>query len=234
MTWSYAAIVGLYLAGAALALRLHVPNQPIAARSTESALSNLKQAFAYVRAREVVLGLLLLAFLVNLSGFPLNNGLLPVYARDILDVGAVGLGQLLGAYSVGSMLGSVTIAALPRLRRPGVVMTLAGIGWHASILALALIAWFGPAMGVLALAGLAQSFTMVTMSMLLLSVTSPEIRGRVMGIALAGGLWAAARSAGVGISGGDPGGVAGAGGEWGGGDSVRGGDSGGDTRRVAV
>ena len=182
MSWSYAAIVGLYLAGAALALRLHVPNQPIAARSTESALSNLKQAFAYVRAREVVLGLLLLAFLVNLSGFPLNNGLLPVYARDILDVGAVGLGQLLGAYSVGSMLGSVTIAALPRLRRPGVVMTLAGIGWHASILALALIAWFGPAMGVLALAGLAQSFTMVTMSMLLLSVTSPEIRGRVMGL----------------------------------------------------
>ena len=37
-------------------------------------------------------------------------------------------------------------------------------------------------MGVLALAGLAQSFTMVTMSMLLLSVTSPEIRGRVMGL----------------------------------------------------
>ena len=167
MAWSYAAIVGMYLAGAALALRLRAPNQPTSVRSSESVLSNLGQALSYVRAREVVLGLLLLAFLVNLSGFPLNNGLLPVYARDVLDVGAVGLGQLLGAYSVGSMLGSVTIAALPRLRRPGVVMTLAGIGWHASILALA---------------GLAQSFTMVTMSMLLLSVTSPEIRGRVMGL----------------------------------------------------
>ena len=182
MAWSYAAIVGMYLAGAALALRLSVPNQPMAVRSSESVISNLRQAMSYVRTREVVLGLLLLAFLVNLSGFPLNNGLLPVYAKDVLAVGAVGLGQLLGAYSVGSMVGSVTIAALPRLRRPGVVMTLAGIGWHASILALALIAWFGPAMGVLALAGLAQSFTMVTMSMLLLSVTSSEIRGRVMGL----------------------------------------------------
>lgn len=182
MAWSYAAIVGMYMAGAVLALRLQVPNQPVSTRSSESVLSNLGQALSYVRTREVVLGLLLLAFLVNLSGFPLNNGLLPVYAKDVLDVGAVGLGQLLGAYSVGSMLGSVTIAALPRLRRPGVVMTLAGIGWHVSILALALVAWFGPAMGVLALAGLAQSFTMVTMSMLLLSVTSPEIRGRVMGL----------------------------------------------------
>ena len=182
MAWSYAAIVGMYLGGAALALRLRVPNQPTATRSSESVLSNLGQAFSYVRTREVVLGLLLLAFLVNLSGFPLNNGLLPVYARDVLNVGEVGLGQLLGAYSAGSMIGSVTIAALPRLRRPGVVMTLAGIGWHASILALALIAWFGPATGILALAGLAQSFTMVTMSMLLLSVTSPEIRGRVMGL----------------------------------------------------
>lgn len=182
MAWSYAAIVGMYFAGAALALRLRVPNQPTAARSSESVISNLRQALSYVRTREVVLGLLLLAFLVNLSGFPLNNGLLPVYAKDVLDVGAVGLGQLLGAYSVGSMVGSVTIAALPRLRRPGVVMTLAGIGWHAGILALALIVWFGPAMGFLALAGLAQSFTMVTMSMLLLSVTSSEIRGRVMGL----------------------------------------------------
>ncbi len=182
MAWSYAAIVGMYLGGAALALRLRVPNQPTATRSSESVLSNLGQAFSYVRTREVVLGLLLLAFLVNLTGFPLNNGLLPVYAKDVLEVGAEGLGQLLGAYSAGSMIGSVTIAALPRLRRPGVVMTLAGIGWHASILALALIAWFGPATGILALAGLAQSFTMVTMSMLLLSVTSPEIRGRVMGL----------------------------------------------------
>ncbi len=182
MAWSYVAIVGMYMAGAVLALRLQVPNQPISARSSESVLSNLGQALSYVRTREVVLGLLLLAFLVNLSGFPLNNGLLPVYAKDVLGVGAVGLGQLLGAYSVGSMLGSVTIAALPRLRRPGVVMTLTGIGWHGSILALALIAWFGPAMGVLALAGLTQSFTMVTMSMLLLRVTSPEIRGRVMGL----------------------------------------------------
>ncbi len=182
MVWSYVAIVALYLSGVGLAFRLQVPGQPTSARSSESVISNLRQAMSYVRTCEVVLGLLLLAFLVNLSGFPLNNGLLPVYAKDVLGVGAVGLGQLLGAYSVGSMVGSVTIAALPRLRRPGVVMTLTGIAWHAGILALALIAWFGPAMGVLALAGLAQSFTMVTMSMLLLSVTSSEIRGRVMGL----------------------------------------------------
>ena len=182
MAWSYVAIAAMYLSGVALAFRLQVPNQPTAARGSESVISNLRQALSYVRTREVVLGLLLLAFLVNLSGFPLNNGLLPVYAKDVLGVGAEGLGQLLGAYSAGSMVGSVTIAALPRLRRPGVVMTLAGIAWHVGILAIALIAWFGPAMGVLALTGLAQSFAMVTMSMLLLSVTSPEIRGRVMGL----------------------------------------------------
>ncbi len=182
MAWSYLVIVGMYLTGAALAMRLKIPEQRISPRGSESVASNIRQALSYVRRSEVVLGLLLLAFLVNLSGFPLNNGLLPVYARDILDVGAVGLGQMLGAYSAGSMIGSVTIAALPRLRRPGVIMTIAGIAWHTGILALALIAWFGPALVILALTGLAQSLTMVTMSMLLLSVTSPEIRGRVMGL----------------------------------------------------
>ena len=47
---------------------------------------------------------------------------------------------------------------------------------------MALIAWFGPATGVLALAGLAQSFTMVAMTTLLLSVTPSGMRGRVMGL----------------------------------------------------
>ena len=182
ISWSYLAIVAMYFMGAVLAVRLRIPNHQPQDRGSESMLVNLRQAFAYVRAREVVLGLLLLAFLVNLTGFPLNNGLLPVYAKNVLQVGAEGLGQLLAAYSAGSMIGSITIAALPRLRRPGAIMSLASIAWHGGILTLTLVIWFGPAMATLALTGLAQSFTMVTMSMLLLSVTSPEIRGRVMGL----------------------------------------------------
>ena len=182
MGWIYVAVVAMYLVGVALSFRMRAIARSSRPQGGESLVSNIRQALGYVRRREVVLGLLLLAFLVNLTGFPLNNGLLPVYARDILNVGATGLGQLLGAYSAGAMLGSVVIASVPQFRRPGALMTLAGIGWHLSIIALALISWFGPAIGVLALAGLSQSFTMVTMAMLLLSVTDPDIRGRIMGL----------------------------------------------------
>ena len=182
MSWSYVAIVGMYSTGAILSTRLQLRTQSRSTPDSESMVANIRQAVVYVRKEEVVLGLLVLAFLVNLTGFPLNNGLLPVYARDVLDVGATGLGQLLGAYSAGGMLGSITIAVVPRLRRPGALVTLAAIGWHAAILTLAMIVWFGPAAGVLALAGLAQSFTMVAMTTLLLSVTPSDMRGRVMGL----------------------------------------------------
>ncbi len=145
-------------------------------------LGNLRQAASYVRKEELILALLLMAFVVNLTGFPLNNGLMPVFARDVLGTGSTGLGQLLGAYSAGSAAGSATIAALARFGRPGRAIVLAAVAWHGSMAVLAGAQWFGAALIVATIVGFAQSFTMVTMAMTLLGATSPEIRGRVMGL----------------------------------------------------
>ena len=91
---------------------------------TASVISNLFQTFRYVKKEEVILALLLMAFLVNLTGYPLNQGLLPVFARDVLGTGSTGLGQLLGAYSAGAFIGSIVIAGLPRVQRLGRMMVL--------------------------------------------------------------------------------------------------------------
>ena len=182
MSWSYTAIVGLYSIGTITATRLEARPRVTLTFGAVSVVTDMRRALAYVSKEEVVLGLLLLAFLVNLTALPLNNGLLPVYAKEVLDVGATKLGQLLGAYSAGATLGSVGVAFLPPMRRPGAVVVVANIGWHIAILSLAFIVWFQSALGVLALAGLAQSLTMVSMSTLLLSIPGPEIRGRVMGL----------------------------------------------------
>ena len=182
MGWSYIAIVGLYSIGTITATRLEARPRARLTPDAVSVVTDMRRALAYVRKEEVVLGLLLLAFLVNLTALPLNNGMLPVYAKEVLDVGATKLGQLLGAYSAGATLGSIGIAFLPPMRRPGVVVAVANIGWHMAILSLASIVWFQSALVVLALAGLAQSLTLVSMSTLLLSIPGPEIRGRVMGL----------------------------------------------------
>ncbi len=179
---SYVAVVGLYAVGVAFALNLKSLMAAGSMTRGPSMVANIREALGYVRRNEVILALLLMAFLVNLTGFPLNQGLIPVLARDVLGSGATGLGQLLGAYAAGSMLGSVTLAGLPIIHRPGRMIVLGALGWHGAMLLVAFSSWFVPSLGLLALTGVSQSVAMVTMSMAILSATSPEVRGRVMGL----------------------------------------------------
>lgn len=143
---------------------------------------SLLEAGSYIKRQDVVLALLLMAFLVNFTALPLNHGLMPVFARDVLGTGATGLGVLLGAYSAGAFIGSAVIAFIPQLRVPGRIILFASLAWHGSLFLFAQSNWFGSSLGILAITGLVQSFTMVTMTILLLGVTTPELRGRVMGV----------------------------------------------------
>ena len=179
--WAYVVIIALLIGGLALTIPVNPPPRTPAARG-ESMFATLMDGFRYALRREVVLALLLIAFLVNLTGFPLNQGLVPVFARDVLLTDSTGLGWLLGAYSAGAFLGSVVIAGIGNMQRAGRLMSLGSVAWHAAIVILAGATVFNVSLGVLAFTGLVQSFTMVTMSILLLGSTPPEIRGRIMGL----------------------------------------------------
>ena len=179
--WAYVVIIVLLIGGTALTIPVKPPPRTPATRG-ESIFTTLVDSFRYAMRHEVILALLLLAFLVNLTGFPLNQGLVPVFARDVLMTDSTGLGWLLGAYSAGAFVGSVVIAGIGNMDRAGRLMSLGSVAWHAAIAALAASTLFNVSLGVLAFAGLVQSFTMVTMSILLLGSTPTEIRGRMMGL----------------------------------------------------
>ena len=195
--WAYVAIIALLSGGAALTLPVKPPPRTPALRGgsmTGTIISTLVESFRYAIGNKVILALLLLAFLVNLTGFPLNQGLAPVFARDVLLTDATGLGWLLGAYSTGAFAGSIVIAGMGSIERAGRLMSLGSVAWHAALVALPSSVWFGArlvaltasifgvSLGIMAFAGLAQSFTMVTMSILLLGSAPPDIRGRMMGL----------------------------------------------------
>ena len=179
--WAYVVIIVLLVGGTALTIPVKPPPRTPATRG-EPIFTTLADSFRYAMRHEVILALLLLAFLVNLTGFPLNQGLVPVFARDVLLTDSTGLGWLLGAYSAGAFLGSVVIAGIGNMDRAGRLMSLGSVAWHAAIAVLAASTLFNVSLGVLAFAGLVQSFTMVTMSILLLGSTPTEIRGRMMGL----------------------------------------------------
>ena len=90
--------------------------------------------------------------------------------------------MLIALLAVGALLGSLLTATLIRARLPGRMMVIWILIWHVLIIISGLFssAYVGAVM--ITLIGLAQSFAMIPMSVLLLNTTDEPFRGRVSGI----------------------------------------------------
>ena len=104
---------------------------------TAGALADLRSGVAYMRLSPTIVAIMFLAFLVNLTVFPLTNGLMPVVARDVFGGGPEVLALLLSTAAVGALAGSLALVALPRVRRPERIMLLSIVSWHLLLLAFA-------------------------------------------------------------------------------------------------
>jgi Major Facilitator Superfamily len=143
---------------------------------------DLKEGLACVWDTPGSLAAMWLAFLVNLTAFPLTSGLLPYIAKDVYRIGETGLGTLVASFALGSLLGSIAVSLAGRAIRPARMMIVFALAWYAGLLLFAHMP--GPAGGrvMLVLAGLAQSLCLVPMSVMLLHSAGARFRGRVMGV----------------------------------------------------
>lgn len=179
--WSYAVLLLLYLIqlGNYRAIRF-VQRPPTLSRT--SIWQNLVAGLRYSRSHPGLWTALVLAGLVNLVGFPLQFGLLPVLARDVFHVGAAGLGLLGAALGAGSLLGSCLLAFVGSVQQAGRLMLGGTAGWFVLLVVFALTPTYELALGVLLLMGVAQAFSLANMTVLLLGTASSDMRGRVMGL----------------------------------------------------
>ena len=164
-----------------------VESKPAVKVVLESPYRTLRSGLGYMRQSPTIVAIMFLAFLVNLTAFPLANGLMPIVARDAFAFGPAGLALLLTASSVGAVAGSLVLAALTtRVRHPERTMLTAIAVWHVLLLVFVQTAGSSAvlpvALLVLAAYGAATSGSMVTMQAVLLSITDVSFRGRVMGV----------------------------------------------------
>ncbi len=104
----------LVMTAAVLAIRTRVAPQTIEQNST--ALSRVISGLRYLRQQPIVFGAITLdLFAVLLGGI---TALLPIYARDILQVGPDGLGVMRSAMAVGAVSMALLLANLPTIRHP--------------------------------------------------------------------------------------------------------------------
>ena len=109
---AYIAIVSLYVVAMLLTLCVVAPPKPHPAESGDSAarrspLRDLKEGMAYVWTTPRMRAAVWIAFLANLTAYPMSNGLLPYIAREIYGTSQTGLGYLSASFAVGSLAGSI-------------------------------------------------------------------------------------------------------------------------------
>jgi MFS family permease len=186
---AYIAVVSFYALG--VVLTTAIPRAPPKAQEIDAAVSgqlrpspwrDLKEGIAYVWATPQLLAALLLAFLVNMTAYPLSNGLLPYVAKEIYGIDQAGLGYLVASFAIGGLVGSVAVSMNGRVIRPARTMIVSAVAWYTMLFVFAQMQDPSGGMLMLMLAGLAQSVCMVTLFVVVLRITSDKFRGRVMGV----------------------------------------------------
>ena len=153
----------------------------ISASGGRGLLRNVVDGFQLILRTPLFTAIIGLTFFNSVFGMAYSI-LLPVFARDILDVGPQGLGFLVAASGAGSLSGSLIAAALSRS---------GGRTWQvfggATAFGLVLIAFaysprFELSLALLVLAGLASIIYMNAMSTVLQLRLADEFRARVLGV----------------------------------------------------
>ena len=184
---AYAAIVSLYIMATLLTLCVVAPKKPHPVAETAgdvlhaSPLRDLKEGVAYVWTTPRMQAAMWVAFLVNLTAYPLSNGLLPYIARTIYGTNQTGLGYLSASFAIGSLAGSIALSIVGGIRVAR-LMIASTVLWYATLLVFVQMQTVPTAILCLLLAGFSQSLAMICIAVILMRTSSEHFRGRVMGV----------------------------------------------------
>ena len=158
------------------------PMPPII-KAQRPGLKSLGEGLRYVRHNRVVGGMLLIDTNAMIFGMP--SALFPALASTHFHGGSTTFGLLVAAPGLGALIGAATSGWTGHLRRPGVVVIIAGIIWGASIAAFGLVGSLPLALFFLAVAGMGDLISEVLRNALLQIYTPDQLRGRVSSLYLA-------------------------------------------------
>ncbi len=171
--------VVMNLGGAVVLMGVKVNKSTEEKEPTKSPLTNLKKGFSYIRGERTVLSIIMLGVLPPLLVFPFLNGLLPVYAAEVFEVGPVGLGLLMSAGGAGAMVGTIAMATIGTVRNRGLLMV-GSVGVMIVFVALfSRISAVGIAVPILVVLAMLQMVFFTLRIATIQSIVPDRLRGRV-------------------------------------------------------
>jgi MFS family permease len=183
--WAFMGPTGAYVLDATCAFTFCLIMFAVRARPSErsrepATLSTLLAGVRFVWNSKVILGAISLDLFAVLLGGAIY--LLPVFADDILHVGAFGFGWLRAAPAIGAFVMAIVIAHRPPMKRAGAAML-----WSVAIFGLATIVFaFSPLFSVsliaLAVTGAVDNISVVVRHTLVQMLPPERMRGRVSAV----------------------------------------------------
>ena len=146
----------------------------------EAMIQSLLGGIRYVRRTPALIGSMALDLFAVFFGGAI--ALLPIFATDILHVGAVGLGVLRTAPSVGALLVMLVATRRPPSRHAGATLLLSVAGFGVSMVIFGASTIFALSLAALFFAGVTDGVSMVIRSTILRVLSPERIRGRVASV----------------------------------------------------
>ena len=157
-----------------------IQGRQLALAEKSATLDSVKEGLRFMRDTKVILGAITLDMFAVLFGGAV--ALLPIYATDILKVGAQGMGIMRAAPSVGALLMAFVLAHRPPMKQAGKTLLFAVTGFGLATIVFGLSKNFLLSVLMLAVLGALDNISVVIRSTLLLTQTPDEMRGRVSSV----------------------------------------------------
>ena len=145
--------------------------------------TDIRAGFRYAMGNPTLRGTFIMSFVPALFGFP-YLALLPAWGREVLDIQADGLGLLMACIGMGSLVGSVGLAALNHLRKRGMFLIVNAFVWGSALVIFSRCSSYPTTLPALVIIGMLSAVFMSLNMTLMQSYSSREMRGRVVSMAM--------------------------------------------------
>lgn len=142
---------------------------------------DLPEGFRFIKNQRDILYIIILIATVSLFGIPYIS-FLPVFAEEVFDAGAKGLGFLVSATGIGAFSAAIMIAIKGDIKNKWKYMSVAGLCFALSLFAVSISKVFWLSLILLAFAGWGIVSFLATANSFIQLSTTDNLRGRVMSV----------------------------------------------------
>jgi MFS family permease len=164
----------------ALVMMGRIPQQVASTQRSVVSLPAIREGIQFIRNHPIILSTMLIDFFATF--FSSANTLMPIFARDVLNVGAVEYGWLSAAQSIGAMVAALIVSQLEEIRRQGPVFLVAVIMFGLATVGFGLARTVPVAIAALILIGASDSVSTIIRNTIRQLQTPDYIRGRMTSV----------------------------------------------------